>query len=329
MSESGPYFNAWTDDADRVDAFAAAASALFHSRRWDGIPLDQLVLEVRADFAAHSFAHTGGSAMLRSGNILNFDLDGYRDRHKGWFGGGPLQLSPDRRKDLFRNSIEIAVSTGPRSTEDEATILAILGHQDIVELLMYLCVPDYQSIVITGVCSWSSDWGAPTQACATYHADAASIARDLALSWLHIHGGNRTSRVAGTPLEELATRIRTAPRQARILVASGVELSREAVLEVLSLPPGALLDALEASALPDEEWRAAEPRALETIEAAKEGVPTYEVNVSSRKHLQFIERHAPYRVQRLANGGVLLSTHPYRMLWPLYADALFLLGITP
>jgi hypothetical protein len=26
---------------------------------------------------------------------------------------------------------------------------------------------------------------------------------------------------------------------------------------------------------------------------------------------------------------VLLATHPYRTLWPLWADALFLLGITP
>jgi len=28
------------------------------------------------------------------------------------------------------------------------------------------------------------------------------------------------------------------------------------------------------------------------------------------------------------SSGVLLATHPYRTLWPLWADALFLLGIT-
>jgi hypothetical protein len=33
-------------------------------------------------------------------------------------------------------------------------------------------------------------------------------------------------------------------------------------------------------------------------------------------------------VRRLPNGGVMLATHPYRTLWPLWADALFLLGIT-
>jgi hypothetical protein len=45
--------------------------------------------------------------------------------------------------------------------------------------------------------------------------------------------------------------------------------------------------------------------------------------------LAFIERHAPNHVQRLPNGGVVLATHPYRTLWPLWADALFLLGIIP
>jgi hypothetical protein len=33
-------------------------------------------------------------------------------------------------------------------------------------------------------------------------------------------------------------------------------------------------------------------------------------------------------MRRLPNGGVLLATHPDRILWPLWADALFLLGIT-
>ena len=81
--------------------------------------------------------------------------------------------------------------------------------------------------------------------------------------------------------------------------------------------------------MPDDEWRAVEPRAREAIQATKDGAPTHEVDVTTRKHVQFIERHAPYHVRRLPNGGVLLATHPYRALWQLYADALFLLGITP
>ena len=81
--------------------------------------------------------------------------------------------------------------------------------------------------------------------------------------------------------------------------------------------------------MPDDEWRAVEPRAREAIQATKDGALTHEVDVTTRKHVQFIERHAPYHVRRLPNGGVLLATHPYRALWQLYADALFLLGITP
>ena len=81
--------------------------------------------------------------------------------------------------------------------------------------------------------------------------------------------------------------------------------------------------------MPDDEWRAVEPRAREAIQATKDGAPTHEVDVTTRKHVQFIERHAPYHVRRLPKGGVLLATHPYRTLWQLYADALFLLGITP
>ena len=93
--------------------------------------------------------------------------------------------------------------------------------------------------------------------------------------------------------------------------------------------PDALLDALEACALPDDEWRAVEARALESIEAQKAGTETYSVDLKTRRHVRFLQHHAPYHVRRLPNGGVMLATHPYRTLWQLYADALFLLGISP
>jgi hypothetical protein len=115
----------------------------------------------------------------------------------------------------------------------------------------------------------------------------------------------------------------------RVAIPGDVALSRDAVLAALAAPQGALLEALEASAVADDEWRAVESHALETIEATKAGAPTHEVNVTTRRHVQFIERHAPYHVRRLPNGGVMLATHPYRTLWQLYADALFLLGISP
>jgi hypothetical protein len=49
-------------------------------------------------------------------------------------------------------------------------------------------------------------------------------------------------------------------------------------------------------------------------------------DVTTRKHVPFIQRHAPYPVRRLPGGSVVLATHPSRTLWPLYADALGLLG---
>lgn len=234
--------------------------------------------------------------------------------------------------------------------------------------MICFCAPDASRRVTTGACADVWGWGAPVETCATYHAGAASVARDLALSWVHLHDGDKVERAAGISLTALLARVEAAPRGAsvvvagnpkralehllleraaatsretrhatldavrggaRVAIAGDAELSRETVLQALAAPPGALLEALEAAAVPDDEWRAVEPLALETIEATKAGAPTHEVDVSTRKHVQFIERHAPYHVRRLPNGGVLLATHPYRTLWQLYADALFLLGITP
>jgi hypothetical protein len=363
VSLSGPFFHAWCDDEDRIDALATAASALFHSSGlFDVVSIDRAVTEVRAAFAADRFVSTSGSAGLRSRSLINFDIEGHRDGSKTWFRGGPLLLSPDERRDLLVERIIIAVSAGSRSVEIEAAILAILGQQDIIELLMCLCAPGGQSGVTTGACSWSSDWGAPVQACATYHADSTSVARDLALSWIHLHDGDKVQHVAGLSMTALRARVETSARGASVAVAGNVdlirsqidrgepriipvrlssvrgaeidfdgfaELTREAVMQAIDTPPSMLLDALEASAQPDSEWRSVEADALEIIEAVVSGAPTYEVYVNSRKHLQFIQRHAPHRVHRLPNGGVMLATHPYRTLWPLYADALFLLGIMP
>jgi hypothetical protein len=122
--------------------------------------------------------------------------------------------------------------------------------------------------------------------------------------------------------------VRTSSPRGENLDFTGADiLTREQVLQALDMPTHVLLDALEAAAVPDEDWRAVEAYALETIEAKKQGAPCYEEWVTSRRHLQFIQRHAPYHVRRLPNGGVLLATHPYRTLWQLWADALLLLGI--
>ncbi|WP_437647161.1 hypothetical protein [Sorangium sp. So ce362] len=228
---------------------------------------------------------------------------------------------------------------GPRSVEAEAAVAYHLVQGDIEDLLLRLCAPDASGRVPTGACTGEEDWIAPVEMCATCNANAAELARDLALSWVSLHDKESVSRIAGTPLEALRARVEAAPRGARVPMKSTSELtgslSRETVLKALATPPATLLEALEAAAVPDEAWRAAEPKARELLElrrqlddeAAGEVPPAFWVDVTTRGHTRFLEEHAPFHVRRLPSGGVLLATHPYRTLWPLWADALFVLGL--
>src|SRR5262249_29470892 len=114
----------------------------------------------------------------------------------------------------------------------------------------------------------------------------------------------------------------------RVRLPGDAELTREQVLAALATPQALLLEALEASAasLLADEWRAADPHARDILEATRAGAPSEEVNFvtwegysSVDKNQRWIQQHAPYHVRRLPNGGVLLATHPYRTLWPLWA----------
>jgi hypothetical protein len=379
VSDGSPYFYAWCDEADRVDAFAAALSALVRpggtcgirirsidhpDETWrDAIPIDETVTAVRGAFATgtHVFADFG--VKLSSGSVPCFALECNGEGYERRGPSGPLCASPFDQRDVLPQRLEIAVSDGARSVAVEATILAMQVQQDIEDLLVRLCAPDARVRITTG-CVTLGAWYAPIETCATYHADAASVARDLALSWVHLHDGDKVERAAGLSLSALQAHVEAAPRGERIAVAGDVELlrkhfrleraaaeeakhahveaamrgararlpgdaelTREQVLAALATPLATLLEALEASAVPDDEWRAVEPLALEIIQATAKGAPTEEVKVNTGKHVRFIERHSPYHVRRLPNGGVMLATHPYRTLWPLWADALFLLGI--
>ncbi|WP_437327141.1 hypothetical protein [Sorangium sp. So ce381] len=383
MSDGSPYFYAWCDEADRVDAFAAAISALVTRdatcnvdiqsidhpdvawRR--SIPIDEAIAAVRNAFSPGTYVFASLPVTLSSGSSVRFAVVCNGDKYERRGPSGPLCASPFDRRDLLPSSIEIAFGGSLRGVEIESAIASIQVQQEIEDLLIRLCAPEAHPRVRTGACVDVGDWGAPVETCASYHADAASVARDLALSWVHLHEGDKTALAAGTSHELLRARIDAAPhgacvgiagdvellrqhmrmdwaasasrdtrparadtarRGARAVVEGDAELTRETVLKALDTPPSLLLEALEASAVPDDAWRSIESAALETIAATNEGVPMYEVDVTSRKHVQFIERHAPYHVRRLPSGGVVLATHPYRTLWPLWADALFLLGIT-
>jgi hypothetical protein len=379
MSDGSPYIYAWCDEADRVDAFAAAMSVLVApgglcsvdiasidhpGETWRrSIPVDELVAVVRSAFATGTHVFASLPVILSSGRALAFALNCNGEAYERRGSSGPLCASPYDRTDVLPQRIEVAVGGGAPSVEVEAAILSIQVQQDIEDLMVRVCVPDAGARVTTG-CTTSGDWYAPIEACATYHADAEKVARDLALSWIHLHDGDNVELAAGMSLSALWARVeaaqrgacvavagefellrkhfrleyeaakeakhahvKTPPRRARFAIPGDAELTREQVLAALSTPPATLLEALEACAVPDDEWRAVEPLALNLIEAKKQGAPAEEVKVFTGGHTRFIERHAPYHVRRLPNGGVLLATHPYRTLWQLWADVLFLLGI--
>jgi hypothetical protein len=244
--------------------------------------------------------------------------------------------------------------------EVEAAIACMLVQPDVEDLLLRFCTSPH---ITTGGYAEQPGWKAPVEMGATYHADATAIARDLALSWVHLHEGEPMERAARLSLETLRTRIEAGATGASIPIATEAhrlaernwrsyeheepkqrhalperpkrvalpgddEVSREQILAALSTPPATLLEALEAAAAaPDPEWQASEPLARETMEASKDDGPTYEVDIARHEHVGFLREHAPYHVRRLPNGGVMLATHPYRILWPLWADALMLLGI--
>ncbi|TKD04502.1 hypothetical protein [Polyangium fumosum] len=382
MSESGPFFFAWCDKADRAEAFVAALPALYGDppynvelssrERWLYEEHRELSLEeVRALVRAHlgkddEEVRANLGMRLRSGQGTSPSVSSRAESSAARTSCIPMKIWVDDQREFFPPRIEFALGEGPRSASVEAAAIAIDTQGDVEQFLLGLCAPA-AGIVTTGACSYCWPWGAPLECNATYHADAASVARDVALSWVHLHDGYHIGAVAGLSLEELAARVEAAPAGARVGIANSLdrvekhfhedheasksfptrapgpelarkgprpirpgdeELTREQVLRAIAEPPAALLDALEAAAFPDDEWRAAEPLAQAAIEAKKHGAPTLEIAVTS-KHRRFIESHAPYHVRRLSNGGVLLATHPFRTLWPFWADALALLGIRP
>ncbi|MRG95325.1 hypothetical protein [Polyangium spumosum] len=382
MSESGPFFYAWCDQTVRADAFVAALAAL-------GGDVLAVYLEGRGGDEGHEYisleearrlvrAHLGKEMAQASFYVgrpfrvgrwtCNLSVEIREEAYKVVVYHTPMSLSGGDRDEFFHRREPHRLGMGPRSTSVEAAAMAIDTEGDVEDLLLGLCAPD-AGLVTFGACADWWPWRAPLESNATYHANAAAIARDLALSWVHVHDGYKIGYIAGLSLDELAARVEAAPEGARIGIATLVDgvgmhgkdddeaslddprrryfsplarkgarpigpgdevLTREQVVRAIATPPNTLLDALEASAaaLRDDEWRAAEPLARKAIHARTEGAPTREITVTER-HERFIEHHAPYHVRRLPNGGVLLATHPYRTLWPLWADALNLLGIRP
>ncbi|WP_437763896.1 hypothetical protein WMF27_38495 [Sorangium sp. So ce281] len=350
MSESGPSFFAWCDAAETLDAFLAALPALMHPGTRismltdDGLfytsSMDEAVAMIRTQFAAGPSAGASVDVMLSATKrLFGCSGDCYTEEAGRDISAGPIHMTTSDQEGFLYSYLELAWGRGPRSIEAEAAVAWHLLRDDLEDLLLRLCAPDASGRVRTGACTNAGDWIAPVRMCATYNADARDIARDLALSWLQRHDKEMVSRNAGLSLEALRARVETAPAGARVPLKAGSErahsLSRETVLKALATPPSALLEALEAAAAPDEAWRAAEPRAREILALTSqiaetgEGPPTWPVHTDTRAHVRFLRKHAPFHVRRLAGGGVILATHPFRSLWPLWVDALFSLGLIP
>ncbi|WP_437600253.1 hypothetical protein WMF28_01665 [Sorangium sp. So ce590] len=339
LRESTPSFFAWCDESDRIDAFAAALSALVHPWRFcsslsifstwrNEIPIDEVAATLHAQFGTDAYAWASFGVTLSSGRALGFSSHCCGDGQLRRGASGPLGMSPFDKEELLPLRLPVGLLASARSVEVEAAMASLVVQEDVEDLLLRLCAPGASRRVTTGGCTKLGHWGAPIEIGATYHATATEIVRDLALSWVHLHDGDKVERAAGLSMDALRARVDAAPHGARIAVKGGAEVSREAVLQAVDTAPEVLLDALEASALPDDEWCAVEPYAREIMKIIAEGAPVHDVDLTTRKHVRFLEQHAPYHVRRLASGGVTLATHPYRTLWPLWADALFLLGIT-
>ena len=331
----------------------------------DAISIADAIAEFRAAYGAGVRMAAGVRATLGWGRTIEFGVHchdaAFEQRYPR---AEPMGATISDMREVLVWNAKLPIPPGGRSTAAEAALVAMQAQRETEDIFLGLCAPDEQSRVVTGAYTLEGDWGAPLEAAASYHGDA-QVARDLALSWLYLHDGYTVARGAGLSFDALVARVRAAPVGAQVTVAVDVhhvkeherkdrdagvrgkpptrpdvvrdgsrarlpgdaDLTREQVLAALETPMAALRDALEAAAVPDDEWRAAEPAALEAIDAMKQGAPTYEVNVHTGRHTRWIELHAPYHVRRLPNGGVMLATHPYRILWPLWADALTLLGI--
>ncbi|WP_437926868.1 hypothetical protein WMF37_48870 [Sorangium sp. So ce291] len=351
----GPFFFAWCDEARRVDAFGAALSALIKEPQYgiraimdrdtecNTTSVDEVVAMLHAHFG-RTDAEAYFVASLDYECFVHCILRCFTDRSERLKSMGPIHMHAREIEDFSPMHMDLALGRGPRSVQAEAVLAWHMALEDIEDVLLRLCAPDASGRVTTGGCTTARTWLAPVALCATYNADAQDIARDLALSWLCLHDKDRVSRISGLSLEALRTRVEAAPPGACVALrhvrAHSSSLSRETVLNALATPPSALLEALEAAAeVPDGAWRAAEPRAREIYERTLpfrgrdergretgNGSPLSQVEITL-DHFEFLVDHARFHVQRLPSGGVVLATHPYRTLWPLWADALFALGL--
>jgi hypothetical protein len=216
----------------------------------------------------------------------------------------------------------------PPSLAMDAGIAWIIGLGDAADILQRFCTSS--PAITTGCCVEGPDWGAPITAAGTYHADGYP-GRDLALSWMYLHNKEPIDLAAGWSIDALRERVEASPRESSVWVIDEDRLSREQILTALDLPPKALVEALENAANKlHPKWEAIQWEVADHIKKIQEA-PDHEKEMIpvTEEHIQFIEDYTPAYVKHLENGALVLHAHPDRTLWPLWSDALRLLGIRP
>ncbi|WP_136935485.1 hypothetical protein [Polyangium fumosum] len=217
---------------------------------------------------------------------------------------------------------------GPSSLAMEAGVAWKIALIDSYDLLVRFCTAS--PAITTGGCGEGPDWGAPMTMAGTYHADGYP-GRDLALTWMHLHDKERIDLAVSSPIDVLRARVEASPRGSSVWIIDEERLAREQVLAALDLPPKVLLEALEAAQEKlHPTWEAMQWELSRLIdEIGRSSADERDMIPVTEEHIRFIEEHTPAYVRRLDNGALVLMAHPDRTLWPLWSDALSLLGIRP
>jgi hypothetical protein len=333
----GRSFMAWCPEPGRLDAFLAFLSAVAGESRLvevddENNPTKQLYLpfvdaatQLRREYARDRSALASSTFKAPSDRLLKVGAGVHAERVH-WY--SPIAVGAGwMRHYLFHSPIPRSKHGGPCSVEVEAGVACKMDMADAYKILVQLC--SSSTAVTTGGCG-EGDWGFPTTNAASYHPDGYA-ARDLAMSWLHHNDNYSTTLTAGFSIEALREGVDASPRGISVSPVEGEWLSREEVLAAMDLPPEVLFAALDVSAAKvPPKWKAIEAdvrRVLRELEDADaddvEWIPITD------EHIRFFKEHTPAIAKRLDNGAVVLFAHPFRTLWPLWADALALLGIRP
>ncbi|MDI1436453.1 hypothetical protein [Polyangium sorediatum] len=333
-------FFAWCPDTNRLETFLRLLSAwvrpsakLEISDRRSGdsadviLRMEEAAPHLRREYREYGYVFVDFDFDVPPGVTLRMSAS-LRADHLLGADRGPLWVSCDLSP--LPEQIPYMKRLGPSTLAIESALAWQIAMQHIHEILerIFMSMAGFT----TGGCIDYYSWLSPIRMGSTYHADG-NPARDLAMSWLREHRNKMVELglVAGLPLDVLRERVQAAAYGESMWVMDGERLTREEVIEAISLPPEALVAALEVCAAKRHpEWEHLEtelPRVIEELEKAE--AEDVEMIAATDDHLAFIQECSPAYVERLDNGGILLFAHPCRTLWPLWSDALSLLGIRP